>query len=100
MLVVKLKLVDGNVQIFSTENFVVTPVKDMMPEILDVKVYSEGKVIQHTKRKHQWYYKKYVYKPTPKEEQPIVEEQPVQEPVAEPKPATPKKKGRPKKTAK
>ena len=65
MIVVKLKLVNGNTEIFSTENYVVCPVKNMHPDILDAKVYVGTKKIKHTRRRFQWFYKKYLYKPVP-----------------------------------
>lgn len=92
MLIVKLKLVNGRTEIFQTEGYIVSPVKEMIPEILEVKVYIGNKVIKRCRRKFQWFYKKYLYKPTPKEE--IQEQQLVQneEPhTVEMKPATTKK---------
>lgn len=76
MLIVKLKLVNGRTEIFQTEGYVVSPVKEMIPEILEVKVYIGNKVIKRCRRKFQWFYKKYLYKPSPNEN--IQEQQPVQ----------------------
>ena len=67
MLIVKLKMVNGQTEIFHTEGYIVSPVKEMMPEILEVKVYIGNKVIKRCRRKFQWFYKKYLYKPSPKE---------------------------------
>lgn len=74
MVVVKLKLVNGNTEIFCTENYVVCPVKVMHPDILDVKVYAGTKVIKHSRRRFQWFYKKYLYKPLPESKQNTLKE--------------------------
>lgn len=74
MVVVKLKLVNGNTEIISTDNYVVCPVKDMHPDILDVKVYVGTKVIKHSRRCFQWFYKKYLYKPLPESKQNTLKE--------------------------
>ena len=67
MLIVKLKLVNGRTEIFQTEGYIVSTIKEMVPEILEVKVYIGNKVIKRSRRKFQWFYKKYLYKPSPKE---------------------------------
>lgn len=85
MLIVKLKLVNGRTEIFQTEGYVVSTIKEMVPEILDVKVYIGNKVVKHSRRKFQWFYKKYLYKPLPKENT-----QP-QQPIPMPTNATAKK---------
>lgn len=74
MVVVKLKLVNGNTEILSAENYVVSSVKDMHPDILDVKVYVGTKVIKHSRRYFQWFYKKYLYKPLPESKQNTLKE--------------------------
>ena len=80
MLIVKLKLVNGRTEIFQTEGYIVSTVKEMMPEILEVKVYIGNKVIKRSRRKFQWFYKKYLYKPSPKEntqeQKPVYVEEP------------------------
>lgn len=98
MIVVKLKYVDGKENIFTTENYSVGPVKIMFPSILDVKVYVDGKVIKHVSRKFQWFYKKFVYKPVPEEEIPVVEEPQQAVETEEPKPVEEPKKKSAKKT--
>lgn len=87
MLIVKLKLVNGRTEIFQTEGYIVSTIKEMVPEILEVKVYIGNKVIKRSRRKFQWFYKKYLYKPSPKEniqEQQIVEAGKSQIEVAQP----------------
>lgn len=63
MITVKVKLVNGNVEIFKTESYVVSKVKDMHSAILDVKVYADRKRLIHRKRHFQWFYKKFLYRP-------------------------------------
>ena len=75
MIVVKLKLVNGSTDIFVTDKFLVSSIKEMHPDILDAKVFAGNKLISHTHRKFHWFYKKFLYKPLPQE--------PVEEPVAE-----------------
>lgn len=63
-MIVKLKLVNGNTQMFETADYVVNPIKIMHPDILSVKVYSNDRKILFTvKRKFQLFYKKFIYKP-------------------------------------
>lgn len=68
MVVVKLKMVDGNTDVFLAEKFSLCPVKEMHPDILDAKVYADGKLIAGKKRLFQWVYKKFIYKPLPVEQ--------------------------------
>lgn len=92
MLIVKLKMVNGQTEIFHTEGYIVSTIKEMMPEILEVKVYIGNKVIKRSRRKFQWFYKKFLYKPSPnvniQEQQPVQNEEPH---TVEMKPATTKK---------
>ena len=67
MVTVKVKLVNGSVEIFETNSYVVSPIKDMHPDILDVKVYIDTKLTKHVHRKLQWFYKKFLYKPIQQE---------------------------------
>ena len=63
---VKLKLVNGHVEIFKTENYVVSKPKEMHPDILDCRVYTDnGKLLAHRRRRFQKFYIKYQYKPLP-----------------------------------
>lgn len=75
---VKLKLVNGNCEIFKTESYVVSKVKDLHPDILDCKVYADnGKLLIRRRRLFQRFYKKHQYKPLPPE--------PTRTPNADPK---------------
>ena len=65
-MVVKFKLVGKKVQFFHTNNFMVSSLKDMHPDILEVFVYTDGgKKMKHLKRPFQKYYEKYKYTPLP-----------------------------------
>ena len=75
---VKLKLVNGNYEIFKTESYVVSQTKDLHPDILDCKVYADnGRLLIRRRRLFQRFYKKYQYKPLPPE--------PTRTPNADPK---------------
>ena len=66
---VKLKLVDGSTEIFTTDKYRVSTIEEMHPDILDVKVYADsGRRLMHLKRRNQKHYIKYEYKPLPPEE--------------------------------
>lgn len=70
MITVKLKTVHGTIENFTTDKYMVSPVKDMHPDILDVKVYAGSKCIIHKKRHFQVIYKKFIYKPIQQELKP------------------------------
>lgn len=79
-MIVKLKTVQGNIEIFRTKSYVISKVKDMHPDILDVKVYSEtGHLLAHRWRWRQRFYKKYIYKPVQTELKPDAESAPIPE---------------------
>jgi hypothetical protein len=63
MITVKVKLIDGNIDIFTTDKYMVAPIRQMHPAILDVKVYADRKLLIHKRRPFQWFYKKFLYKP-------------------------------------
>lgn len=68
---VKLKLINGNTEIFKTDSYMVSKVKEMHPDILDCKVYADcGRLLLHRRRHFQRFYKKYVYKPLPPQPEP------------------------------
>ncbi len=67
MITVKVKLVDGNTDIFTTDRYTVSTIKQMHPAILDVKVYSGRKLLIHKRRHFQWFYKKFQYIPVQEE---------------------------------
>lgn len=67
---VKIKNIDGNIETFETENYLIGSKKEMHPAILDVKVYTGGRLIVHRRRHFQKFYKKYLYKPVQQELQP------------------------------
>ena len=75
---VNVKLVGNRREIFTTESYVLGPVKELHPDILEATVYTDnGKKLAHIKRPHQKRYEKYEYKPLPPE--------PTRTPNADPK---------------
>lgn len=67
MVTVKVKLVNNNVEVFTTESYVVGLKKDLHPDILSVDVYAGSKKVYHMQRHFHWFYKKFLYKPIQKE---------------------------------
>lgn len=63
MVTVKVKTVHGTTEIFETEKYIISTIKDMHPDILEVSVYFGDKRIAHSKRHFQGIYKKFFYKP-------------------------------------
>lgn len=62
-MIVIVKTVKGTVELFETQSYVVSTMKDMHPDILDLKIYADRKLLLHKKRRCQWLYKKFLYKP-------------------------------------
>jgi hypothetical protein len=61
---IKLELVNGNVEMFETNNFVCAPKAEMNPDILKCEVFdSSGKRRYVSERHFKSFYKKYLYKP-------------------------------------
>ena len=83
MTTAKVKLVDGSVDIFNTEKYILSPVKLMHPDILEVWIFTDGKKIAHVKRHFQKFYKTFLYKPVQQELKPEGEEAPAAEEVKE-----------------
>ena len=68
-MVIKLLLVGGHIELFKTEQYKLSTVKEMHPDILKVWVYSdEGKLLAKRQRLFKKFYVKYKYKPLPIEE--------------------------------
>ena len=66
---IRLELVNGSTEMFETDKYVVSSIKDLHPDILKAEVYSDfGKKIASIKRPHQKRYIKYEYKPLPEKE--------------------------------
>ena len=69
-MIVKLALVNGVIQVFKREDYMVSNIKEMHPAILKVEVYNEGgKRIVKRQRHFKWVYEKFIYKPLPESEQ-------------------------------
>lgn len=60
---VKTKTIKGTTEIFETDGYIISSIRDMHPDILKVHVYSNGKLIAKKKRKFIFLYKKFFYKP-------------------------------------
>lgn len=78
-MIVKVKLVNGSVGIFTAEKYLLSRLEDMHPDILEAKVMTDkGKVIAKLKRRRQKHYILHEYKPLPAEEnqepEPVPEE--------------------------
>jgi hypothetical protein len=58
---VKNELVNGNTEIFETDNYTICKPKDFHPMILKVTVYCNGKKIKSVSRRHKWYYKHFTF---------------------------------------
>ena len=63
MVTVKAKTINGTIEVFTTESYVIRSVKEMHPDLLDVRVYAGSRLVVHRHRFFQWFYKKYLYKP-------------------------------------
>lgn len=68
MIIVKIKTVQKTTEVFLTDKYLICERKNLHPDILSVDIYDTGKKICHLKRHFQWFYKKYLYKPLPKNE--------------------------------
>lgn len=67
-MIVKLKLVNGAVELFETEKYSFVRIENMHPDILEAYVISDtGKVLTKIKRRRQKHYIKHEYKPLPVE---------------------------------
>ncbi len=67
---VRVKNINGNVETFTTEQYIVCKKKDMHPAILDVRVYAGSRCIVHRRRWFQRFYKRFIYKPVQTELKP------------------------------
>jgi len=91
-MLVKVKLTGNRRQMFHTNEYIMGPLKDMHPDILEATVMTDDgkKKLAHVKRPHQKHYEKYDYKPLPPQpaQDPIApdfpEEQPTRNPDADP----------------
>lgn len=56
------ELADGRTEIFESESYVISGIKDFHPLICKVSVYSGNKKIKSISRPHKWYYKHFTFK--------------------------------------
>jgi len=66
-MLIKVKLTGNRRQIFHTNEYLIGPVKDMHPDILEAIITTDDgkKKLAHIKRPHPKHYEKYEYKPLP-----------------------------------
>lgn len=70
MVIVKVKTVHDTTEVFQTESYIIGPIKDFHPDLLDVRVYAGSRCVKHVRRRFQWFYKKFLYKPVQTELKP------------------------------
>ena len=58
---VKIKLIDGNTEVFMTEHFVISPVKSWRPDIMSVRVYDTGIPVAGKRRPFPLWYRLFVW---------------------------------------
>ena len=58
---IKIKTVDNIIELFHSNNFVMSEIKDFRPEIISVEVFSNGKRIAKRKRLFSWLYKRFIF---------------------------------------
>lgn len=70
MITVKIKTVHGNIEVFETKSYIVCKRKDLHPDILTVDVYAGSRRVCHMRRRLQWIYRKFLYRPVVEEIKP------------------------------
>ena len=77
-MLVKVKLTGNRRQLFHTNEYLIGPIAEMHPDILEATVTTDDgrKKLAHVKRPHPKHYEKYEYKPLPPPQDP----EPPQEP--------------------
>ena len=56
------ELANGNTEVFETNNYVVSKIKDFHPLICKIKIYENGKKIFQLSRVWVWFYKHFTFK--------------------------------------
>ena len=59
---IKTELVNGNTEIFKSDNYVISRAKDFHPMILKVSVYAENRKIMSKSRRFKFIYKHFTFK--------------------------------------
>ena len=59
---VKVYLVDDTAEVFETNNYKVSKIKDFHPVICGVAIYDNGTKIFHKQRRFVWFYKNFTFK--------------------------------------
>lgn len=60
-MIVKVKLANGNTEVFETQNYVIGSDKDFHPMIMQIEIYDSGKRIAVRRRKFGWWYKHFIF---------------------------------------
>lgn len=58
---VKIRLIDGDTEVFVTEHFVISPVKSWRPDIMSVRVYDTGAPVAGKRRPFPLCYRLFVW---------------------------------------
>lgn len=61
-MVVKTELANGNVEIFESNNYVISKPKDFHPLLCKVSIYDNGKKIKSVSRPFKFFYKHFTFK--------------------------------------
>lgn len=75
---IKIETVDNIIELFHTDNFVISKTEDFRPEIISVEVFSNGKRIAKRKRLFPWFYKRFIF-PLPKVQKIVAENKKVRD---------------------
>jgi hypothetical protein len=75
---IKIKTVDNIIELFHSDNFVISEIKDFRPEIISVEVFSGGKRIAKRKRLFPTIYKRFIF-PLPRIQKIVTENKKVRD---------------------
>lgn len=75
---IKIKTVDNIIELFHSDNFVISEIKDFRPEIISVEVFSNGKRIAKRKRLFPSIYKRFIF-PLPRVQKIVAENKKVRD---------------------
>ena len=75
---IKIKTVDNIIELFHSDNFVISEIKDFRPEIISVEVFSSGKRIAKRKRLFPTIYKRFIF-PLPRIQKIVAENKKVRD---------------------
>lgn len=61
-MIVKTELADNTIEIFETNNYKISTIKDMHPMIVSVSVFAAGKLIKKIRRPFSFIYRHFIFK--------------------------------------